>query len=47
MASNQPDEKLVVSRDFYSLSTVRDLVFHVKEHQFTIPQIKRALEELG
>ena len=48
MESNQPDEKkLADSRDFYSLSTVRDLVFHVKEHQFTIPQIKRALEKLG
>ena len=33
--------------DFYSLSTLRDLLFHVKEHRFTIPQIKDVLDELG
>ena len=25
--------------DFYSISGVRDLLFHVQEHRFTIPQI--------
>jgi hypothetical protein len=34
------------SDDFYSLSTVRDLLFHVQEHRFTIPQIKDYLLEL-
>ena len=34
------------SDDFYSLSTVRDLLFHVQEHRFTIPQIKDCLLEL-
>lgn len=33
--------------DFYSLSTIRDLLFHVREHRFTIPQIKNCLQELG
>ena len=33
--------------DFYSLSEVRDLLFHVKEHRFTIPQIKDYLDKLG
>ena len=33
--------------DFYSLSEYRDLLFHVQEHTFTIPQIKLCLEELG
>lgn len=33
--------------DFYSVSDCRDLVFHVQEHQFTIPKIKEALETLG
>ena len=33
--------------DFYSLSELRDLLFHVQEHRFTIPQIKNCLKELG
>ena len=35
------------SPDFYSLSTLRDLLFHTQEHQFTIPQIKKCLNELN
>jgi tetratricopeptide (TPR) repeat protein/ubiquinone/menaquinone biosynthesis C-methylase UbiE len=31
------------SNDFYSSSTLRDLVFHVQEHQFTLPQISALL----
>ena len=38
---------LKTSIDFYSTSTVRDLLFHVQEHRFTIPQISAALDELG
>jgi SAM-dependent methyltransferase len=34
-------------RDFFTLSNCRDLLFHVNEHQFTIPQIKAALADLG
>ena len=33
--------------DFYSLSEFRDLLFHVQEHRFTIPQIKGILYDLG
>ena len=33
--------------DFYSTSMFRDLLFHVKEHRFTIPQISEAIEKLG
>ena len=33
--------------DFYSLSELRDLLFHVQEHRFTIPQIQHYLTELG
>ena len=32
--------------DFYNLSMLRDLLFHVKEHRFTLPQIKNCLNEL-
>ncbi len=35
------------SPDFYTVSGVRDLLFHVQEHQFTINKIKRYLDELG
>jgi 2-polyprenyl-3-methyl-5-hydroxy-6-metoxy-1,4-benzoquinol methylase/TolA-binding protein len=39
--------KILTSPDFYSLSTLRDLLFHVQEHRFTISQIKDCLRELG
>ena len=38
---------LTASTDFFSLSTLRDLIFHVQEHRFTLPQIKNCLDELG
>ena len=38
--------QVVGSLDFYSLSTCRDLLFHVQEHRFTLPQIKAALNDL-
>ena len=34
------------TKDFYSLSELRDLLFHVQEHRFTIPQLKDCLSEL-
>ena len=33
--------------DFYNLSMLRDLLFHVKEHRFTLPQIRNCLSVLG
>jgi tetratricopeptide (TPR) repeat protein len=33
--------------DFFTTSECRDLLFHVQEHQFTIPQIKDFLAEAG
>jgi tetratricopeptide (TPR) repeat protein/SAM-dependent methyltransferase len=38
---------LTKSIDFFSLSTMRDLIFHVQEHHFNLPQIKCCLDELG
>ena len=35
------------SPDFYSLSELKDLLFHVQEHRFTIPKIKDHLDKLG
>jgi len=33
-------------RDFYSLAECRDLLFHVQENRFTIPQINECLDDL-
>jgi tetratricopeptide (TPR) repeat protein/2-polyprenyl-3-methyl-5-hydroxy-6-metoxy-1,4-benzoquinol methylase len=40
-------KEILNSTDFYSLSTLKDLLFHVQEHRFTIPQIQNCLTELG
>jgi tetratricopeptide (TPR) repeat protein/SAM-dependent methyltransferase len=37
---------LFVSPDFFGLSTCRDLLFHVQEHRFTIPELRAAMETL-
>ena len=39
-------DSLRESGDFFSTSTLRDLIFHVQEHRFTIPQISKMLDEL-
>lgn len=38
-------KKATLSSDFYTTSTVRDLVFHVQEHRFTLPEISQLLGE--
>ena len=48
MESEMPHHQQILnSYDFYSLSELRDLLFHVQEHRFTIPQIKVYLNKLG
>jgi 2-polyprenyl-3-methyl-5-hydroxy-6-metoxy-1,4-benzoquinol methylase len=37
---------ICASRDFFSLSNCRDLLFHVQEHRFTLLQIEAALKAL-
>jgi tetratricopeptide (TPR) repeat protein/ubiquinone/menaquinone biosynthesis C-methylase UbiE len=34
------------SPDFYSVSSCRDLLFHYQEHRYTLPQLRRELDEL-
>ncbi|MBM3618573.1 MAG: methyltransferase domain-containing protein [Alphaproteobacteria bacterium] len=46
-AQDKDLDHLTHSPDFYSTSACRDLLFHVQEHQFTLPQIKQAIEKLG
>ena len=46
--SDKPHHKLItIATDFYSLSTLKDLLFNVEEHRLNIPQIKGYLDELG
>ena len=39
--------EIIKYTDFFSLSECRDLLFHVQEHRFTLPQIEEALNDLG
>jgi SAM-dependent methyltransferase len=39
-------QNLVRNEDFYSMSGCRDLLFHVQEHRFTLPQIEAMLARL-
>ena len=42
----RPFRSLTALEDFYDTSGCRDLLFHAKEHRFTLRQIKEALAEL-
>jgi Flp pilus assembly protein TadD/SAM-dependent methyltransferase len=42
-----PIRIVVQSGDFFSTSNCRDLLFHVQEHRFTLPQIQTFLAENG
>ena len=46
-AFNSELTDFTAAKDFYSLSGCRDLLFHVKEHRFTVAQIREALAALG
>ena len=43
---SHPARSIIESPDFYTLSECRDLVFHVCEHQYTLPEIKETLDKL-
>ncbi|SFN45416.1 Tfp pilus assembly protein PilF [Nitrosospira briensis] len=38
--------QILSARDFYTVSECRDLLFHVQEHRYTLPQLKENLREL-
>ncbi len=44
---HRPIKNLADFYDYYSLPECRDLLFHVQEHQFDLPEIKDILEEFG
>jgi len=39
--------KIIHNYDFYSTSGTRDLIFHVNEHRFTIPEIAKMLKNFN
>ena len=46
-ADEEHHKKILDSPDFYSISNLRDLLFHVQEHRFTLLKIKDCIDELG
>jgi len=44
---DHPARPVAASSDFYTLSSFRDLVFHVQEHVLDLPDIAAAIAELG
>ena len=42
-----PVKKVTNAGDFFSMSNCRDMLFHVQEHRFALPQIKEFLAENG
>ena len=46
-ASSAPHHKVVRTKDFFSTSECRDLLFHVQEHRLTLPQIDTFLSDSG
>lgn len=47
LPDDAPARAVTHSLDFYSLSGCRDLLFHVCEHRYTMPQLARLLDETG
>lgn len=47
MEENEQFKKLTTLGDFYGASECRDLLFHVQEHRFTLPQLKEVMEEFS
>lgn len=46
-APDSPLRKLLRARDFYSMSECRDLLFHVQEHQYSLPQVEELARAAG
>ena len=46
-SQSESHRRLTRHNDFFSLSMLRDLLFHVQEHRFTLLQIKDCLDQLG
>lgn len=47
LPSDHPLHPITERHDFYAASECRDLVFHIQETTYTIPEIRRILDDLG
>ncbi|GLQ05586.1 class I SAM-dependent methyltransferase [Sneathiella chinensis] len=47
LPSDHPASRIPRHSDFYTTSACRDLIFHVQEHRFTLPQLASSLDQLG
>jgi SAM-dependent methyltransferase len=47
LPEDHPAAGCAVFGDLYTVSGCRDLLFHVREHRFTLPRVAAALDELG
>ena len=47
LPADHPARAVVGSSDFYSISGTRDLLFHVQEHNFTIPEVAALIGRAG
>lgn len=45
--ADSPLHDIELFRDYFATSACRDLIFHVQEHRFTLPQIKDCVAQLG
>ena len=46
-SKKEDHQRLFKSSDFFSLSPLRDLLFHAQEHLFSVPKIRDCLDQLG
>ncbi len=42
-----PLRPIMYSRDFYTLSETRDLVFHIQETTYTLPELAKIIDDIG
>ncbi len=47
LPNDHPAKPTILSPDFYSMSGTRDLLFHVQEHNFTVPEIVSLIGQSG
>lgn len=45
--ADHPARPVAERPDFYATSTCRDLIFHVHEHRYTLPELEGMIAELG
>ena len=45
--NDHPLRKVLLNRDFYTLSEMRDLVFHIQEKTYTLLELKAIMDDIG